>query len=267
MNYITSPNNNTVKEVKQLKERRYREEKGLFFIEGSRFVEEAVKENITLNKLFISEKFASDADNEDLIHRASSKSHDTFVLTDKLFKEISDTGNPQGILAVISVKQYLLHDVLNDNSFIILLDAIQDPGNMGTIIRTADAAGVTAIIASKGSVDIYNPKVLRSTMGSVFRIPVVHSENIESAIAEIKKHGIKIYAAHLDGETDYFNIDYPSNSAFIIGNEANGISDSVASCADMLVKIPMPGKAESLNASIAAALLMYEVIRQRNMKL
>lgn len=133
---------------------------------------------------------------------------------------------------------------------------------MGTIIRTADAAGMTGVIVSKGCVDVYNPKVLRSTMGSIFHIPICQSQDIFETMDRMKKRGIKICAAHLEGSCDYFDLEYKNNIAIVIGNEANGISEEVKNFADILVRIPMPGRAESLNASVAAGILMYEILRK-----
>jgi len=263
MNLLTSAQNPLIKEVKALKDKKAREDMKLFFIEGTRFVEEALKENVEIVRIFFSEQLLHNSSGERIYTQASSLKIDMFSVSDKLFKEISDTENPQGILAVIKIKPNNMEDVLKDNSFIVILDSIQDPGNVGTLIRTADAAGATGIIMSKGCVDLYNPKVLRSTMGSVFHIPVCFSDNLVDTLEALKARGIKVYASHLKGSRNYFDADMGYNTAIIVGNEAKGISDEVASHADVLVRIPMPGKAESLNASVAGSLLMYESVRQR----
>ncbi len=264
MNYITSSNNPLVKEVKLLKFRKHREDRGLFFIEGTRFVEEAVKEKTRIQKLFISDELYESGAAEGLLSDRYNIGYEIYILAKKLFKEISDTENPQGILAVIESDYFPIGRLLSGEiSFLVLLDSIQDPGNMGTIIRTADAAGVQGIIASKGCVDPYNPKVLRATMGSVFHIPVCLSADLAQTALTLKARGFKIYASHPEGSADYFDIPSWTNSAVVIGNEANGISDDVARCADLLVKIPMAGRAESLNASVAGALLMYEALRNK----
>ncbi|RCX13782.1 TrmH family RNA methyltransferase [Anaerobacterium chartisolvens] len=264
MNYITSGNNPLVKEVKLLKSRKHREGRGLFFIEGTRFVEEAVKERAQIQKLLISEELYESGAVQGFLSDGDSIGYEVYILPQKLFKEISDTENPQGILAVIKPDYFQTDRLMSGEcSFLVLLDSIQDPGNMGTIIRTADAAGVQGIIASKGCVDIYNPKVLRATMGSVFHIPVCVSDDLAQTALTLKARGFKIYASHPGGSVDYFDIPSWTNSAVVIGNEANGISDEVAHCADLLVKIPMAGRAESLNASVAGALLMYEALRSK----
>lgn len=259
MNIITSSKNPIIKEVKALKNRKFREQKKLFFIEGIRFVEEALKEKADIVRIFLSQQFYENR--QDFV-RDILESCEIFVISDALFKEISDTDTPQGVLAVMGMKYYDINNIKSNNNLFIVLDSIQDPGNMGTIIRTADAAGFTGVIASKGCVDIYNSKVLRSTMGSIFHIPLYQCENIIEGLNILKANRIKVYAAHLGGKSNYFDIDMKDNIAVIIGNEANGISDDVAACADELVKIPMPGRAESLNASVAASLLIYESVRQ-----
>jgi len=215
----------------------------------------------------MSQQFVSDGRAEVLMPKLNEagghSSCRVFVLPDKLFNEISDTETPQGVLSVARMKKYSIDEVMYPDGLFIILDSVQDPGNMGTIIRTADAAGFTAVIALEGCVDVYNPKVLRSTMGSVFHIPVIQDGSPETSFSKLKSHGVKIYAAHLKGTVNYFELDVRRSAAFVIGNESKGISDRVASLADELVRIPMIGQAESLNASVAASLLMYESVRQR----
>jgi len=271
MEVITSEQNPLVKEIKSLNQKKYRQSKKQFFIEGFRFVEEAVKEGVRIDKIVVSEEVAESEAYRKLTDLISKSGHFTgknsfkvYTVAHRLFKQMSDTENPQGVLAVINAEEYCLEDYLNiDRSFFIILDSIQDPGNLGTIIRTADAAGATGVIMSKGCVDLYNSKVLRSTMGSLFHIPVFHSENLLDTINRLKERKVRIFGAHLKGTANHYEYDMSGSVGIIIGNEANGISDEVIKTADTLVKIPMPGRAESLNASVAAAILIYEVVRQR----
>jgi RNA methyltransferase, TrmH family len=264
---ITSSNNSFIKEVKALKLKRHREEKKQFIIEGIRFVEEAFMEKSDIVRVFLSDQLSGTRGGKELQQKVVAGGYESYMLSEKLFREISDTETPQGILAILRMKSYELNDIITNNTFVIILDSLQDPGNLGTIIRTADAAGASGIILSKGCVDLYNPKVLRATMGSVFHVPFYFSLNLEETIDILKARGICTYAAHLNGDKHYFNLCLKDNIAIIIGNEANGISDEIASKADALVKIPMPGRSESLNASVAASLLMYEVVRQRMIEL
>ena len=149
---------------------------------------------------------------------------------------------------------------------VLVLENIQDPGNLGTIFRTAEAAGATGIVLSKDCVDLYNPKVIRSTMGAIFRIPFIYTDDLKGTIDELKREGITVYAAHLKGENSYDMEDYKTACAFLIGNEGNGLTEETAACADRKILIPMEGGAESLNAAVASAVLMFEAGRQRRNK-
>ncbi|MCR5774534.1 MAG: RNA methyltransferase [Lachnospiraceae bacterium] len=176
-------------------------------------------------------------------------------MKDADFARLADTRHPQGILAVVKQKHYELKD-LTGGSLYIILETIQDPGNLGTIIRTAEAAGVSAVIMNKGCVDIYSPKVVRSTMGSIFRVPFIYSDDLTGTIRQLKEDGIVIYAADLSG-TDMYETAFSERKAYVIGNEANGVSSDMISLADRIVKIPMEGQVDSLNAAVSAAVLMY----------
>ena len=171
---------------------------------------------------------------------------------------------PQGILAVVRQPVSSLEKLLNAPApFFMVLENIQDPGNLGTILRTAEGAGVTGILMSRDTVDIFNPKTIRSTMGSVYRVPFLYVEDICETVRELKNKGISAYAAHLKGTGSYDEQDYTKGTAFLIGNEGNGLTDELANLADTYIRIPMYGKVESLNAAIASAVLMYEAQRQR----
>lgn len=258
---ITSSQNPLLKELKALRARKYREEKGLYTIEGIRFVEEALKEQAPIKKVIVSEKLETVNGGKALLLKLQTLGIDAVMLPDKLFAEVSDTENPQGVMAMVGMEEKPLDVILYKSDFIVVLDSVQDPGNMGTIIRTADAAGAGGVVLSSGCVDVYNPKALRSTMGSVFHIPVCRNSSLPELTTQLKQQGFKVCASHLQGTVPYYELSKPGKIAIIIGNEANGISDESAELADMLVRIPMPGRAESLNASVAAALLMYEVVR------
>jgi TrmH family RNA methyltransferase len=260
MQKITSSKNPLIKEIKSLRNRKHREEKRLFFIEGEKLVKEAIHEKMELVRIFVSGKYIKDSSLDYL------KSDNIIVLNEKLFKEISDTETPQGIIAILKQKTNTFNDVFNKNNCIVILDTIQDPGNMGTIIRTVDAAGFSGVLASRGCVYVYSPKVTRSTMGSIFRVPICTGVNIVECIKDLKARDIKIYASHLNGESNIYDVDMIADFAIVIGNESKGISQETYANSDVLVKIPMLGNAESLNASVAAGVLMYECVRQRLLK-
>lgn len=176
----------------------------------------------------------------------------------------SDTKTPQGILCVVRRVEKKLGEISGGkNPLLLILDNIQDPGNLGTIIRTAEAAGITGVIMSADCVDIYNPKTIRSTMGSVFRVPFVYVRELAKTIRGLQEEGIFFYAAHLAGSSAYDEVSYRGKSAFLIGNEGNGLREEIAQCADMYIRIPMHGQVESLNAAAASAVLMFEAARQR----
>ena len=264
MNFIQSNQNNTIKEIKALHLKKNRDAQGLYFIEGIRFVSDAIDNGQTIVKVIISDKLESLNGGGQLIERVTAACDDCSLVPEKLFKEISDTQTPQGILAVLKKSEFVFDTVIRQGNSVVILDSLQDPGNVGTIIRTADAAGVSAVILTKGSVDLFSPKVIRSTMGSVFHIPIFEGLFINEAIGLLKEAGYKVIASHLDGKNNYYDEDLIGKSAIIVGNEANGISNETAELADRLVKIPMPGKAESLNASVAASIMIYEIVRQKN---
>jgi len=189
----------------------------------------------------------------------------TEILSEQLFRNLSDTVTPQGILAVIEMPEYQRGDIVKSpQAALLCLENIQDPGNLGTMIRTAEGAGMSGIILSEGCVDLFNSKVVRATMGALFRVPYYICKDMATEVERLKKEAFSIYAAHLQGTKDYTEEEYSGRVALLIGNEANGLSDSVAEQADKKVKIPMEGELESLNAAVSAALLMYEVHRKNN---
>jgi len=264
MNIIQSSQNTTIKEIKYLHLKKNRDAQGLYFVEGIRFINDAIDNGQDIVKVVVSDKLESLNGGKELIERVITVCADCYLVPEKLFKEISDTQTPQGILAVLKKREFVLDTVIEQGNSVVILDSLQDPGNVGTIIRTADAADISAVILTKGCVDLFSPKVLRSTMGSVFHMPVFEGLYINKTIDILKKSGYKVIASHLDGQNNYFDEDLTSRCAIIVGNEANGISDETAQIADRLVRIPMPGRAESLNASVAASIMIYEIVRQKH---
>jgi len=245
---ITSKNNGQLKNVKKLMESsKERREKGLFVIEGLRLVREAPVNQI--EQLYVSESMER-AGKIDL-----SKYRSIEVVSDEVFKSFSATVTPQGVMAVVKMPKGELKTDL-EKSTILILDGIQDPGNLGTIMRTAEAAGVSGIIMSPDCVDIYNPKVIRSTMGSIFRVPFIIGDLV-SEIDNLKKNGFAVYGAALDGASFYNKVDYPKKRAIVIGNEGKGISERILNKVPERIKIPMEGKIESLNAAVSAAIIVY----------
>ena len=182
------------------------------------------------------------------------------IVDDQVFRQVSDTQTPQGIMAVVRQQENSLEAIMKQpDALLLFLENIQDPGNLGTMMRTAEGAGVTGIIMSRETTDIYNPKTIRSTMGSLYRVPFLYTGDLKQTIEQLQKAGIRVYAAHLKGTKSYREPDYAGGAAFLIGNEGNGLKEETAALADEYIRIPMQGKLESLNAAVAAALLMYEV--------
>lgn len=255
---ITSTSNPQIKKLLQLqKKSKARNEEHVFLVEGLRMFAEVPEKRV--QKVYISESLYNKKKQELNLNRFSVE-----ILSDTVFQHVSDTKTPQGILCIVKQKKYDLDKILEiQNPHFMVLDNLQDPGNLGTIVRTAEGAGVDAVFLSKESVDIYNPKTIRSTMGSIYRMPVIYVEDLLELLDTFKKKGIKSYAAHLDGENTYDKEDYQTGTAILIGNEGNGLRDEVSNAADIWVRIPMQGQVESLNAAIAASVLMFEVYRQR----
>ena len=249
---ITSRDNQTIKEIIKLKDKKFRENS--YLVEGIKQVREAIKENAKIEKIVISEDF----ENKDAF-----KDFECIEVSTKIFRDMTDTKTPQGILAVVAKNKNKEIDYSKD--FLIILDNIQDPGNLGTIIRTADSCDLGQVIVSTDTVDSYSPKVIRSTMGSSFRINVIE-RNLVETIKEIKENGFEIVVTSLQTDKSIYDLEY-SKKAIIIGNEANGVRDEIMKEADLAVKIPMLGKTESLNASIAAGVMMYEYSRQKITKM
>jgi len=184
-------------------------------------------------------------------------------VSEEVFAKMSDTQTPQGVLVVVDRPSYTLEDLLGKRTLLVILEDIQDPGNLGTILRTGEGAGVTGVIMSRNTVDIYNPKTIRSTMGSVYRVPFLYVEDLHATLAELQEKNITLFAAHLKGKKEYDELDFTGPVGFLIGNEGNGLKDDTAALADTYLRIPMEGKVESLNAAIATSLLIYEAHRQR----
>lgn len=258
---ISSSSNAQVKNLILLqKKAKARDEQGIFVIEGLKMFEEAFQAGI-LVKAYVSESFYQEKLQED---SGFFDDMDYEIIADSVFRTISETKTPQGIMGTVEKAEYSLESMLNTpDTCLLLLEDIRDPGNLGTMIRTAEGAGITGIIFNNSTVDIYNPKVIRSTMGSIYRVPFYQAEDFYEILKKVKKQGITIFAAHLLGIPYDTEDSFRKRCALLIGNEANGLSQQASENADILIKIPMAGKVESLNAAVAAAILMYEAARQR----
>lgn len=255
---ITSLNNEQVKNIIQLNQKtKARRKQGLFVAEGRKMFGEAPRDWIS--RVYVAESLSQD---EELMEKICELPHE--IVADSVFRQMSDTQTPQGILTVLKTPSYSLEAVMNrENPLLMVLEDLQDPGNAGTIFRTGEGAGVDGILLTKTCVDVTNPKVIRSTMGSIYRMPFLYVEDVVSLKERFREAGIRTFAAHLEGKNFYDGEDYRRGTAFLIGNEGKGLTDQAASAADCLIRIPMCGRVESLNAAMAAGILMYEAARQR----
>lgn len=248
-----------------MKKSKLRRENKCFIAEGIKMFLEAPVDQI--EKAFVSEQIFHERKIKEIPKKLKELEQlhiSVEILSDSVFKAVSDTVSPQGIICIIRQREYCLHKLLqNENPLFILLEDLQDPGNLGTIMRTAEGAGVTAVIMSRGTVDLFNPKTIRSTMGSVYRVPYLYIESLEDVIQQLSDAHIQIIASCLKDSIDYTEISYQKGTAFLIGNESAGLSDALCEKADARIKIPMQGKVESLNAAVAAAIMIYEAYRQR----
>lgn len=256
---ITSTGNTQIRNLVQLKKKaKERTAQDVFLVEGPKMFGEVPRDR--LEQVYVSHSFLADEENRRLLGDTAFTE-----VSDQVFDSISDTRTPQGILCVVRQFHYRFEDLAPEGKtpLCLLLESIQDPGNLGTILRTAEGAGVTGILLGGETADIYNPKVIRATMGSVYRVPFVYTADIARDCGRWKRQGIRIYAAHLDGKRTYTEPDLTGPCAFMIGNEGNGLSARCAALADTWVRIPMCGQVESLNAAVAAAVLTFEAARQR----
>lgn len=261
---ITSTSNNKIKNLSKLvKIAKERKKQDVFVVEGIRMFTEIPKELHV--ETFATESFYEK--NQVLFDGLNFE-----LVADHIMESVADTKTPQGVISVVKRQHYDLEEVCGDSEYmqqinvkkplVMALENIQDPGNLGTILRTAEGAGVTGILMSRDTVDIYNPKVVRSTMGSVFRIPFCYVENLTAVIGELNNKKYNTYSAHLQGKT-FYDYDYADSTVFCIGNEGNGLSEELSNLTKCKIKIPMLGKVESLNAATASTVLMYEAMRQR----
>ncbi len=255
---IASSSNRQMKQITALlKKPKERVRTGMFVVEGKKMVAEAPEGWI--QKIYAAESFLQEGGAKKLLEKAEFE-----IVADHVFHAISDTKTPQGILALVKMPEYGKECLIRGkHTRLLLLENIQDPGNLGTMLRTGEGAGIDGVIVNSTSADLFAPKTIRSTMGSIYRMPCCVTDDLGETIRYLKREGIKVYAAALKGSVLYDSCDYTKNgTAFLIGNEGSGLSEEIIALADRSVKIPMEGNVESLNAAVSAALLMYEANRQ-----
>jgi TrmH family RNA methyltransferase len=271
---ITSKDNKLVREVKQLTLKKFRDQLGRFLVEGPVLISEAINNDAEVKAVFYCDALLSGSDDgEDssraLIQMLTKLDIPVYEVEHRLFLSLSDTVTPQGILAVVARRELSSRTFFarDPSGSVIVLDRLQDPGNLGTILRTADAAGFLGVLILKGSGDIYAPKVVRATAGSLFRVPVLFTDTPEETLTLLREYEKKILCTSPKAEQAYFDIRMDDGVAIVIGNEASGACEAFVRQCDALVSIPMAGTVESLNAAISAGILMYESVRQKAQKL
>lgn len=260
MQTITSKDNELIKHIRKLKDKKYRDESNEYVVEGVKLVEEAVKENAKIKQIIVCEDTTRTYEIPTHIMLEIAR-YECISVSNKVFNIITQVTNPQGIMAIIE-KNAQDAQIDYSQDIIVVLDDVQDPGNLGTILRTVDSIGLNQIIVSKGTADAFNSKVVRSTMGAIFRIKIIEVENLAQAIKEMRKHHFKLMVTSLQTKNSIYDIDF-NKKIIVIGNEANGVSKKIQDMADEKAKIPMLGRTESLNASVAAGVVMYEYVRQK----
>ena len=244
---IESLGNPNIKKVRALLDKhRARDKEDAFIIEGIRMFNETPRE--ILREVYVSESFFK--------KNPISGIEKLYIVKDELFRRLSDVKTPQGVLAVVGRIHHSLGDILRGGP-VIILEGLQDPGNLGTILRTGEAAGIAGVIMDANTADIYSPKVVRSTMGSIYRVPFIRVISVSGLVPDIKRKGYTIYSASLEGSRSVEEICFKRDSAIVIGNEGSGISPELMGLSDFAVRIPMEGKVQSLNAAVSAAILMY----------
>ena len=260
MQKISSKDNEIIKHIRKLKDKKYRDESNEFVIEGVKLVAEAIQENSKIKYIVLcDDSERSDFISKELMYEIAK--YECIYVTEKLFKYLSQVQTPQGVLAIIE-KNNIDIEIDYKQDIIVALDDIQDPGNLGTILRTVDSIGLTQILVSKRTADCYNPKVVRSTMGAIFRIKIIECEDLTKTLKEIRKHKFKLVVTSLQTDKSLYDINF-DKKVIVIGNEANGVSKDIQDLSDEKIKIPMIGKTESLNASVATGVVLYEYVRQK----
>ncbi len=261
---ITSRSNSKVKEIRLLKQAKYRQMEGRYFIEGVRLVEEALSQSVGVEKIAYSPRLEETQRGLDLLCLARQKLPDSewLYLSDDVMGTLSDTQSHQGILAVLKKKEWKWEDVFARPGLILLFHELQDPGNLGLILRVADAGGVAGVVLSRKTIDPYNPKAVRASMGSLFRVPVLTGQDMGECLSKLRSRGYQIWATALRGKPSFWEVKFSLPTAVLFGQEGCGLPDFLTEAAGASFSIPMSPQMESLNVAIASALVVYEAFRQ-----
>ncbi len=259
---IRSTNNPEVIRIAKLHKRKHREQEGQFIVEGPHLVDAALSAFASFQSIYCTEHFASTEIGMRYLDVAATKEIQVKCVSDGVMKKISDLESPQGILGVVTMPPQPDWKDLLRGGIVVIVDRVQDPGNLGTILRTADSAGVESVLLLEGSADAYNSKAVRSSMGSIFHVPILQPVVFTEAFVHLKESGYQLIAADMDGECIYHEANLNKRSALVIGNEGQGIANEVLKFVDVTVRIPLLGNSESLNVAVACGIILYEILRQ-----
>jgi TrmH family RNA methyltransferase len=263
---ITSPSNPQIKEAVTIRESGRKKGGGTFLIEGLHLIESAIRAGAEIDRVFFTDSFSARREGGEMLKTLAKTNRSMFQVGPRLLNKIADTETPQGVVAVVTYSSLALDQLrLDDPPLIAVADGIQDPGNLGTIIRTSDAAGADGVLLLPGTCDPFMSKTVRATAGSIFNIPVVHTDRPD-LLEWISEKRIHLAVTAADAPKSVFDVDLDVPVAFVFGNEARGVSERLRKAADLVVKIPIHGKTESLNVATSAAICLYEAVRQRRAK-
>lgn len=267
---ISSPDNRRVRQAVSLNARKHRDDTGLYLVEGPNLIREALQQNVALHSLFLLSEDALSRTRIDeleavrVLAEAAEASPEIFFLSRDCFQKIAQTQTPQGILAIVKKPVHTEQTFFAEmGGNVLVLDQIQDPGNLGTLLRTAEAAGFSGAMLLKGCGDVYGPKAVRAAAGTLFRLPLLFLDTPQQAAGMLRANGKRICAAAAGGNIPYYDCPMTKDVAIVIGNEGNGVSPELQQAADCMLSIPMAGRSESLNAALAGGIIMYEAYRQR----
>ncbi|MDO8746789.1 MAG: RNA methyltransferase [Thermodesulfovibrionales bacterium] len=260
---ITSSSNHKIKEALVIKNKRSKYKDTAFIVEGTHLVETALASSNEINAAFFTDSFRAKKDGQKILREIAKKTDEIFEVTEQIMHKLADTETPQGIIAIASYDTKSLEEIkFKSTPLIVAIDGVQEPGNLGTIIRTSDAAGADAVVILKGTCDVFMQKTIRATAGSIFNIQIIYADT-DKFIDWLKSNGIMLIATALDSDKSVFETDMKQPAALVFGNEAHGVSSEIKRKAGLILKIPIFGKAESLNVSASVAVCLYEAVRQR----
>lgn len=262
---ITSPQNPKIKALLELQEKsKARRREGLFVVEGARELLHCISTGYAVHSLFICAEILSEDALTQIGKALEGKTFGCFSIPKQIYEKVAYRGSTEGVIAELHCKSHRLEDLcIKENPLVVILESVEKPGNLGAILRSADASGVDAVIVCDPLTDMYNPNLIRSSIGGIFTVPTAAASS-EETIKWLKDKNIKIYTAQLQDSQWYYDTDMTKGTAIVMGTEATGLTDIWRRAADAHIKIPMLGRLDSLNVSVSAAILMYEAVRQRN---